>query len=233
MEKIALLLNNSINLLSRKFDSLALELRNKKAPIINSTISIDENVSKGISQAVERSLDKLVIPSPKITFPEYPKFPKIPAPIINIPETVVNVPPAQITVEPAKVEFPKEIKIEGMDKLLESVNRETFNGNVFDEVSSKRPLSVQVVDNKGKPITNFGGDMTAPSVVGLKNGLAQVSSSNPLPVADAFQIPKYDQIVLTYSGDDIATVVYKLAGATIATLTLSYTSGNLTNVVKS
>ena len=90
-----------------------------------------------------------------------------------------------------------------------------------------------ILDSAGKQITNFGGDMTAPSVVGLKTGLEQVSSSNPLPVADAFQISKYDQILLTYSGDDISTVVYKLAGVTVATLALSYVSGNLTNVLKS
>ena len=46
-------------------------------------------------------------------------------------------------------------------------------------------------------------------------------------------IPPYDEIVLTYSGTDIATVVYKKSGATVATLTLTYTSGQLTRIQRS
>jgi hypothetical protein len=54
-----------------------------------------------------------------------------------------------------------------------------------------------------------------------------------------FQIPFYDEIVLTYvaSGNgagEIETVVYKLATATQATLTLSYDANNkLSSVVQS
>jgi|CXWL01.1.fsa_nt_gi diketogulonate reductase-like aldo/keto reductase len=43
----------------------------------------------------------------------------------------------------------------------------------------------------------------------------------------------YDEIVLSYSGSDLSTVIYKKATVTIATLTLSYTLGNLTSVVRS
>lgn len=43
----------------------------------------------------------------------------------------------------------------------------------------------------------------------------------------------YDELVLSYTGADLTGVVYKLSGATIATLTLSYTSGNLTSVTRS
>lgn len=48
-----------------------------------------------------------------------------------------------------------------------------------------------------------------------------------------FEIPHYDSITLTYSGSDVSTVIYKLSGDTVATLTLTYTDGNLTEVVKS
>lgn len=39
-----------------------------------------------------------------------------------------------------------------------------------------------------------------------------------------FQIPEYDELALTYYGstNNIATVVYKKTGATVATLTLTY-----------
>jgi hypothetical protein len=55
-----------------------------------------------------------------------------------------------------------------------------------------------------------------------------------------FQIPTYDQLALTYYGstNNIATVVYKKSGATVATLTLTYavqpptvSDANLVNVV--
>ena len=45
---------------------------------------------------------------------------------------------------------------------------------------------------------------------------------------------EYDEVAMTYNGaGDIGTVVYKMATVTIATLTLGYTNGNLTSVVKS
>lgn len=39
-----------------------------------------------------------------------------------------------------------------------------------------------------------------------------------------FQIPEYDELALTYYGatNNIATVVYKKSGSTVATLTLTY-----------
>ena len=65
------------------------------------------------------------------------------------------------------------MKVVGMDQLIAEVSRETESPSIFEEVSSKRPLSVQIMDNKGNPITKFGGDMTAPSIVGLKNSSSQ------------------------------------------------------------
>jgi hypothetical protein len=43
----------------------------------------------------------------------------------------------------------------------------------------------------------------------------------------------YDQITLSYTGADLTGVIYRLSGVTVATLTLGYTSGNLTSVVRS
>lgn len=44
---------------------------------------------------------------------------------------------------------------------------------------------------------------------------------------------KYDEIVIAYTGENITQVVYKDAGATVATLDLSYTGDHLTSVVRS
>lgn len=43
----------------------------------------------------------------------------------------------------------------------------------------------------------------------------------------------HDEIALGYTGTNLTSVVYKLAGSTVATLTLSYSGSNLTGVVRS
>lgn len=43
----------------------------------------------------------------------------------------------------------------------------------------------------------------------------------------------HDEIVMGYTGTNLTSVVYKLAGVTVATLTLGYTGSNLTSVVRS
>ena len=64
--------------------------------------------------------------------------------------------------------------------------------------------------------------------------------SNEIASLQGFQIPEYDQLTLTYYGatNNPATVVYKKSGATVATLTLTYSvqppvanDANLVNVV--
>lgn len=52
-----------------------------------------------------------------------------------------------------------------------------------------------------------------------------------MPVA-GLGIPPHDSITNTYTGDNLTGVVYKLAGVTVATLTLAYTGSNLTSVTK-
>ena len=51
--KIVQILNNAINNLGRKFDSLALELRNKKTPPTSISVDIGDNVAKGVSDALK------------------------------------------------------------------------------------------------------------------------------------------------------------------------------------
>jgi len=50
--------------------------------------------------------------------------------------------------------------------------------------------------------------------------------------ANGFAPESYDEIVLGYTGTDLTTVTYKLASATVGTLTLSYTGTDLTKVVR-
>lgn len=50
------------------------------------------------------------------------------------------------------------------------------------------------------------------------------SVSTAIASLQGFQIPEYDELALTYYGatNNIATVVYKKSGSTVATLTLTY-----------
>lgn len=56
------------------------------------------------------------------------------------------------------------------------------------------------------------------------------TGSTPLPVYKGFKIPEYDDVVLTYTGDNLTTVIYKLLTVTVATLTLTYTGARLDRV---
>ena len=69
------------------------------------------------------------------------------------------------------------------------------------------------------------------------DGVQNVSTA--LADIQGFQIPEYDELSLTYYGstNNIATIVYKKASATVATLTLTYSvqpptanDANLVNV---
>jgi len=64
------------------------------------------------------------------------------------------------------------------------------------------------------------------------NGVIQFGgeSVDLLEQIRGFDIPPYDEIELGYTGDNLTTVVYKLATVTVATLTLAYTGDKLTNV---
>lgn len=57
--------------------------------------------------------------------------------------------------------------------------------------------------------------------------------SAPVSTITGIQIPEHDEIALSYTGSDLTGVVYKKAGASVATLTLSYANSVLTGVVRS
>ncbi len=74
----------------------------------------------------------------------------------------------------------------------------------------------RLVDSDGDPLDNGAGKLNVSGI--LVNSL--------VPVA-------FDEMLLTYSGDNIATVVYKQSSATVATLTLTYDgSDNITRIVR-
>jgi hypothetical protein len=65
-----------------------------------------------------------------------------------------------------------------------------------------------------------------------------IVAGDPLPVnsLSGLEIPPHDHITLSYTGDNLTSVVYKTGGAsgtTVATLTLVYTGSRLDSVTKS
>jgi len=80
----------------------------------------------------------------------------------------------------------------------------------------------------------FSAPDAAPAVLYAKR---DADSQHAFPLLQSafnpgFAIPQYDSITLGYTSNVLTSVVYKLSSATVATLTLTYTDGNLTGVEK-
>jgi hypothetical protein len=224
LEKLAVIINNANKATNRKLDELSDGFRNQKPPVIN--VSPPQiNVADVIVPPI--NMPEIVMPP----FPPYPAFPeiKIPAPIVNIPKQeapivnvpapIVNVPPANITVEP-KIDFPKEIEIKGMKELLKNTGKEQEKLNLFENISSKSPLPIMVIDKTGKQVSDFGGELTAPSMVSLKVGTTPVSSANPLPVSATVNVGDIEigAVEIKNSTDDTRATVDIYGLATKATI---------------
>lgn len=162
---------------------------------------------------------------PEIKIPEI-KIPKIEVP--KIPEPKVTVKP-NITVEPTPVKFPKEMEVKGLNKIIEAIPDPY---SIRDEVSRTEPLPIMVMDAQGRQITDFGGSFSAPNIVGIKIGNEVLSGDTPIPTTSAMNIPAYDEQVIGYTAGELTSVTYKKGGVTVATLTLTYTAGDLTGVVR-
>jgi hypothetical protein len=62
---------------------------------------------------------------------------------------------------------------------------------------------------------------------------AAVPVSGTINTLTGLDIPKHDNIALTYTGENLTAVAYKLGATTVATLTLAYTGSRLDSVTKS
>ena len=110
----------------------------------------------------------------------------------------------------------------------------------YDQVHAMRST---LVAESGESLSTSSGLKTNVASSALPTGAATAANQSAeitaLQSIAGFNIPPYDEIVLTYvaSGNgagEIETVVYKLDSETLTTLTLSYDGGNnLTGVTKS
>ena len=68
---------------------------------------------------------------------------------------------------------------------------------------------------------------------GTDNALAVYQNA---PTVPGLNIPKHDYVGMTYTGDDLTTVVYKTGGSggtTVATVTMTYSAGKLLTITRS
>lgn len=113
------------------------------------------------------------------------------------------------------------------------LNLESTQEDVKTAVES---IAIKITSLEAKDFateTTLDGVKTAVESIDTKSSdLANIK--NRLNVMASGLVPEvYDEIALSYTGEDLTGVVYKLSSSTVATLTLAYSNGKLTGVVKS
>lgn len=114
---------------------------------------------------------------------------------------------------------------EAGDKLQIAVMPELVSGKVPVDIGTNIDVtidntSIEVSNDAGNPIpiSDAGGSITVDGTVNTLTGL---------------EIPPHDKIELSYTGDNLTSVVYKDGLSTVATLTLAYTGSRLDSVTRS
>lgn len=187
-------------------------------------ISIPDRVSVSNLSELKESLTALVYEIKKIS---------IPTPIVNIPESTAPI----VTVQPTPVNvIEHRVDIDPVVRAIDSgLNRIRTN-------SEKRPLAVRISDgqNWAKQIaegiekgtqqvfTSFPGVM---AIRGQTGGMIDPATSSD--VTSGKIVPfNYDSIDITPASQP-TSIVYKQNGATVATLTLTWSDGAVSSVVRS
>lgn len=103
-------------------------------------------------------------------------------------------------------------------------------------------LSVEIVDANGNQITSFGGTNMTIDSSQLNTGDHIATEEKQDEIIDllglsaGLGVPEHDYRSLSYDGSgNLTSVVYKRGGsggATVATLTLSYSGGNLSSIAR-
>jgi hypothetical protein len=115
--------------------------------------------------------------------------------------------------------------------VLRSGYTKSSSHRISDVISGEKDAElVKAVLAAMKPNGDFT-DIHATAGGNLKVSIEEVESA--LPTITGLSIPEHDEIALSYTGNDLTGVVYKLNTVTVATVALAYTDGKLTSVVKS
>ena len=106
----------------------------------------------------------------------------------------------------------------------------------LDEYINKTDLDNFETDNvdiQSKKVSLYAFDTDDLTKKKLTGKATDTGFALETSLVDGFSIPVYDEVVLGYTGTDLTSVVYKLATVTVGTLTLTYSGGNLVNILKS
>lgn len=153
--------------------ALEIERRNKEfmanigPAIVNSLRPTLEDISiqlLGIAQEIKYSIAEIKYPDinvpkqdiqiPDIKIPpiELPKFPKIPAPVVNVDAPVVNVPAPKVSVSPTKVNLPTKALTNEIKRVRQAIEDKPLPTFEYPEYTNKKPIPSLLVDSTGKPM---------------------------------------------------------------------------------
>ena len=125
-----------------------------------------------------------------------------------------------------------------LTKLKKDLTKDLLKFTRYDEIKVRLPDS-QVEEIGKTVIASGGGSTNVTDTLGHQINPATEEKQDDviteLEKLVGFEIPAYDYIALSYTGDDLTGVVYKdggSGGTTVATLTLAYTAGVLQTITK-
>ena len=121
---------------------------------------------------------------------------------------------------------------EGLDKILKAVDTPDFLNDIVEYNRVKVSLSDEQIKKLGKSMSvSVGGGGGGSGYVKntLGNNINPATEETIQSIA-GLNIPKHDTEKLVYTDGVLTSIVYKLAGATVATETLIYTDGIFTGV---
>ena len=127
---------------------------------------------------------------------------------------------------------------EGLDKILKAVDTPDFLNDIVEYNRVKVSLSDEQIKKLGKSMSvsvASGSGFPESSQADLKRiadnqGNINSATEETIQSIAGLNIPKHDTEELVYTDGVLTSIVYKLAGATVATETLIYTNGIFTGV---
>ena len=127
---------------------------------------------------------------------------------------------------------------EGLDKILKAVDTPDFLNDIVEYNRVKVSLSDEQIKKLGKSMSvsvASGSGFPESSQADLKRiadnqGNINSATEETIQSIAGLNIPKHDTKELVYTDGVLTSIVYKLAGATVATETLIYTDGIFTGV---
>ena len=163
---------------------------------------------------------------------EYPSFPEMPTEMavnnlgdLSIKLDALNGAVSNLKLNPnievkspeIKIDLSKELK--AIEKAVKSISKEV---KIPEQKETDLKPLIKAMDSVRNSIQNIQFPVPNFRTQDIVDELEKLRG---------FDVPAYDEIDLSYTGDNLTGVVYKKDSTTVATLTLSYTGVNLTKVV--